>query len=58
MGATAEQLADEAREGVWVWVEQPDAGLLWNVPPEDRWADALRRLGVSPATIVRGGAQA
>lgn len=52
------QLTEEAREGVWVWVEQDSAELLWNYPPEDRWHEALRRLGVNPQTIMRGGAQA
>lgn len=52
------QLAEEAREGTWVWVEQDTPDLLWKVPAERRWADALRRLGVTPGKIMPGGAQA
>ncbi len=52
------QLAEEAREGVWIWVEQDNADLLWEVDAEDRWQEAMRRLGVNPQTIMRGGAQA
>lgn len=57
-GWSAGQLAEEARQGTWIWVEEGSADLLWNVPPEDRWLSALRRLGVNPQTIVPGGAQA
>lgn len=57
-GWAAGQLTEEARVGTWLWVEQDTPDLLWDVPPEDRWAEALRRLGVSPDTIVPGGAQA
>lgn len=52
------QLAEEAREGSWVWVEQDTPELLWNVDAPERWAEALRRLGVTPGTIMPGGAQA
>lgn len=57
-GWSAGQLADEAREGAWVWVEQDTPDLLWDVPPEQQWSEALRRLGVTPGTIMPGGAQA
>ena len=57
-GWSAGQLAGEAREGTWLWVEQDTPELLWGVPPEKRWTEALRRLGVNPQTIVPGGAQA
>lgn len=52
------QLAEEAREGTWVWVEQDSPDLLWDVPPGERWQTALDRLGVNPGTIMPGGAQA
>lgn len=52
------QLAEEAREGTWLWVEQETPELLWNVPVEQRWQAALDRLGVNPRTIMPGGAQA
>lgn len=57
-GWSSGQLTEEAREGAWVWVEQERADLLWNCPAENRWHDALKRLGVNPQTIMRGGAQA
>lgn len=57
-GWSGDQLTEEAREGSWVWVEQDTPELLWNVGAEDRWAEALRRLGVTPGTIMPGGAQA
>ncbi len=57
-GWAAGQLEEEARTGTWVWVEQDTPELLWNVPHEQRWDDALRRLGVTPGTIMPGGAQA
>ncbi|MBZ9750707.1 YqgE/AlgH family protein [Deinococcus sp. HMF7604] len=52
------QLAQEAREGAWVWVEQDSPDLLWDVPASGRWPAALARLGVTPETIMPGGAQA
>ncbi|WP_034385381.1 YqgE/AlgH family protein [Deinococcus sp. YIM 77859] len=52
------QLAQEAREGTWLWVEQDTPELLWDVPPAQRWQAALDRLGVNPVTIMPGGAQA
>lgn len=52
------QLAEEAREGTWLWIEQDTPELLWAVPPEERWQAALARLGVNPGTIMPGGAQA
>jgi putative transcriptional regulator len=57
-GWSAGQLTEESRVGAWVWVEQDTADLLWEVPAADRWSEALRRLGVSPSTIMPGGAQA
>ncbi|WP_221090826.1 YqgE/AlgH family protein [Deinococcus aquaedulcis] len=57
-GWSAGQLADEAREGSWVWVEQDSPDLLWDVPARERWQAALDRLGVVPDTIMPGGAQA
>ncbi|MFC4427999.1 YqgE/AlgH family protein [Deinococcus navajonensis] len=57
-GWTAGQLEEEARQGAWVWVEQPTPDLLWQVPPGQRWSEALRRLGVNPGTLMPGGAQA
>lgn len=52
------QLTEEAREGSWVWVEQDSPELLWDVDAAERWDEALRRLGVTPGTIMPGGAQA
>jgi putative transcriptional regulator len=52
------QLTEEARVGTWVWVEQDTPELLWDVPAAERWSEALRRLGVTPGTIMPGGAQA
>lgn len=52
------QLTTEAREGTWVWVEQDTPELIWEVPFEQRWEEALKRLGVKPGTIMPGGAQA
>lgn len=57
-GWSAGQLTEEAREGTWLWVEQDSPDLIWNVEAQERWAEALRRLGVTPETIVSGGAQA
>lgn len=57
-GWSAGQLTEEARAGAWVWVEQDTPDLLWKVPPAERWGEALRRLGVTPSTIMPGGAQA
>ncbi|WP_272976154.1 YqgE/AlgH family protein [Deinococcus geothermalis] len=52
------QLAQEARAGTWLWVEQDTPELLWDVPTEERWQAALDRLGVNPGTIMPGAAQA
>lgn len=57
-GWTAGQLEEEARAGAWVWVEQSTPELLWEVPAPQRWAEALKRLGVTPGTLMPGGAQA
>lgn len=57
-GWSAGQLTEESREGTWVWVEQDTADLLWEVPAEQRWQEALDRLGVNASTIMPGGAQA
>ncbi|GAA5436448.1 YqgE/AlgH family protein [Deinococcus aquaticus] len=57
-GWGAGQLTEEAREGSWVWVEQDTPELLWDVPAGERWQEALDRLGVTPETIMPGGAQA
>lgn len=57
-GWAAGQLTAEARQGTWLWVEQDSADLIWNVPADERWSEALSRLGVNPDTIVAGGAQA
>lgn len=57
-GWAAGQLTEEAREGTWLWVEQDGPELLWDVLPKDRWDAALQRLGVTPGTIMAGGAQA
>lgn len=57
-GWAAGQLTEEAREGTWVWVEQQDPSLLWDVPAEQQWQEALDRLGVNASTIMPGGAQA
>lgn len=52
------QLTNEAREGTWLWVEQDTPDLIWDVAVEQRWREAVDRLGVNPDTIVPGGAQA
>ncbi|MFB9995530.1 YqgE/AlgH family protein [Deinococcus oregonensis] len=52
------QLTEEARVGMWIWVEQETPDLIWTVPAEARWAEALAQLGVTPGTIMPGGAQA
>lgn len=52
------QLANEAREGTWLWVDQDTPELIWDVNVEERWSEAVDRLGVNPDTIVPGGAQA
>lgn len=57
-GWSSGQLSDEAREGTWVWVEQDTPDLVWSVPHEQVWQEALKRLGVSASTIMPGGAQA
>ncbi|GAA0515490.1 YqgE/AlgH family protein [Deinococcus depolymerans] len=57
-GWGAGQLTEEAREGSWIWVEQDTPDLIWNVPAAERWQAALDRLGVTPGTIMPGGAQA
>ncbi|UBV42116.1 YqgE/AlgH family protein [Deinococcus taeanensis] len=57
-GWSGGQLAEEAREGAWVWVEQDTPALLWDVPAQERWQAALDRLGVQADRIMPGGAQA
>ncbi len=57
-GWGAGQLAEESKQGAWVWVEQTNPDLIWEVPPEKRWIRALESLGIAPKTIMPGGAQA
>lgn len=56
-GWGAGQLEEEAKIGSWLFLEEgPDLAL--HVAPEERWKQAWARLGVDPATLVAGGAQA
>jgi putative transcriptional regulator len=53
------QLVKEIERGSWLYIPF-DADLLFDVPMEERWEEAYRRLGVSPMgfTNVPGGAMA
>lgn len=56
-GWSAGQLDREIKEGGWLWVEA-DPTLVLEVPPDERWTRALDLLGVNPASVMPGGAQA
>lgn len=56
-GWGAGQLDHELKEGTWLWVEAgPELAL--EVPPGERWQRALDLLGVDPARVMPGGAEA
>ena len=53
-----EQLEDEMREGSWIPVDLA-ADIIYDLPTEERWETALKRLGIDPARMVgRNVAQA
>lgn len=56
-GWGAGQLEEETKIGNWLFLEA-DADLALDVPPDERWNRAWELLGVDPATLVAGGAQA
>ncbi|MBF0286068.1 MAG: YqgE/AlgH family protein [Magnetococcales bacterium] len=48
------QLENELRENAWLVVE-PDLDLLFDLPLDERWESALRRLGIDPFRLVDAG---
>ena len=48
------QLEREIEENSWV-VAPLDTSILFDVPVEDRWAAALRSIGIDPGTLVDAG---
>ncbi len=48
------QLEREIEENSWV-VAPLDTAILFDVPVEDRWAAALRSIGIDPGTLVDAG---
>ena len=48
------QLEKEIEENSWV-VAPLDTSILFDVPVEDRWAAALRSIGLDPGTLVDAG---
>jgi putative transcriptional regulator len=48
------QLEREIEENSWV-VAPLDSDILFDVPPHDRWAAALRSIGIDPGTLVDAG---
>jgi putative transcriptional regulator len=48
------QLEREIEENSWV-VAPLDTDILFDVPAEDRWAAALRSIGIAPGTLVDSG---
>jgi len=48
------QLEREIEENSWLVVPL-DPGIVFDVDPEDRWAAALRSIGVEPGTLVDSG---
>jgi len=48
------QLEQEIEDNSWV-VAPLDTSIVFDVPVEDRWAAALRSLGIEPGTLVDGG---
>ena len=48
------QLEREIEENSWV-VAPLDTSIVFDVPVEDRWAAALRSLGIEPGTLVDSG---
>lgn len=49
------QLEREIEENSWV-VAPLDTSILFDVPVEERWAAALRSIGIDPGTLVDAGA--
>lgn len=48
------QLEREIEENSWV-VAPLDTSIIFDVPAEDRWATALRSIGIDPGTLVDSG---
>lgn len=48
------QLEKEIEENSWV-IAPLDTSILFEVPPEERWAAALKSIGVDPGTLVDAG---
>lgn len=48
------QLEQEIEDNSWV-VAPLDTSIVFDVPVEDRWAAALKSLGIEPGTLVDGG---
>ncbi|MCG6947725.1 MAG: YqgE/AlgH family protein [Acidobacteria bacterium] len=48
------QLEREIEENSWV-VAPLDTSILFDVPVEERWAAALKSIGIDPGTLVDGG---
>lgn len=56
-GWGAGQLDEELQRGEWIPTSL-DASTVFDTPPQDRWARALRSLGIDPARLVGGAAEA
>jgi len=52
-GWSAGQLDRELAASAWLSAP-PDAGLVFETPPEDMWASAIRSLGVDPMALTLG----
>ena len=53
-GWEPQQLEDELQSGSWLPLEL-DQELIFDVPLEDRWSIALKRLGIEPHMFISGG---
>jgi putative transcriptional regulator len=51
------QLENEIAQNAWLTVKA-DAGIIFNVAPEERFARAMQLLGIDPARIVPGAGHA
>lgn len=49
-GWEAEQLDREIQENAWL-VADPDPDLIFNADPQDKWARAVRKLGIEPGML-------
>lgn len=47
------QLADEMARGAWLHADA-DPALIFEVPPQELWARAIRSLGINPESLIQG----